>query len=424
MSGKQIDVIIGLQWGDEGKGKIVDYLAEQYDVVCRFQGGPNAGHTLKIDGQKFVLHTVPSGIFRSNIMNIIGNGVVIDPITLTKELDNLRNLGIDYKARMKVSRKAHLILPTHRMLDLASESSKGVEKIGSTLKGIGPTYMDKTGRNGLRMGDLFKSNFKELYNKLKEKHIALAKQFGKVEYDLAGEEEKWFQCVETIKELEQIDCEYYINNAIEAGKKILAEGAQGSLLDIDHGTYPYVTSSNTITAGVCSGLGVAPNKIGEVIGITKAYCTRVGSGPFPTELHDETGEKIRQEGNEFGSTTGRPRRCGWIDLPTLQYSVMLNGVTQLVMTKLDVLNNFETLRAAVSYKIDGAETNVVPYDLDSDIECTYKDYKGWKSSLENITETENLPVEAWVFITDIEKRLGVPFTIISTGPEREKLILR
>lgn len=424
MSGKQIDVIIGLQWGDEGKGKIVDFLAEQYDMVCRFQGGPNAGHTLKIDGQKFVLHTVPSGIFRPHIMNIIGNGVVIDPITLTKELENLTAIGIDYKSRMKVSRKAHLILPSHRLLDLASEASKGVEKIGSTLKGIGPTYMDKTGRNGLRMGDIQKANFRELYNKLKDKHLALAKQFGKVDYDLAAEEEKWFRCIEYIKGLEQVDCEYYINQAVENGKKILAEGAQGSLLDIDHGTYPFVTSSNTITAGVCSGLGIAPNKIGEVIGITKAYCTRVGSGPFPTELLDETGEKLRQEGHEFGSTTGRPRRCGWIDLPTLQYSVMLNGVTQLVMTKLDVLNSFETIRAAVAYEIDGKETHLVPFDLETATNPVYKDYKGWKTSLDNITETENLPVDAWVFITDIEKRLGVPFTIISTGPERERLILR
>jgi len=424
MSGKQIDVIIGLQWGDEGKGKIVDFLAEQYDIVCRFQGGPNAGHTLKIDGQKFVLHTVPSGIFRPHIMNIIGNGVVIDPITLTKELEDLTAIGIDYKSRMKMSRKAHLILPSHRLLDLASEAAKGVEKIGSTLKGIGPTYMDKTGRNGLRIGDISKANFRELYGKLKDKHLALAKQFGKVEYDLDAEEEKWFRCIEHIKGLEQVDCEYYINQAIENGKKILAEGAQGSLLDIDHGTYPFVTSSNTITAGVCSGLGIAPNKIGEVIGITKAYCTRVGSGPFPTELLDETGEQLRQEGHEFGSTTGRPRRCGWIDLPTLQYSVMLNGVTQLVMTKLDVLNSFETIKAAIAYDIDGERTNLVPFDLETATNPVYKDYKGWKTSLDNITETENLPVDAWVFITDIEKRLGVPFTIISTGPEREKLILR
>lgn len=424
MSRKQVDVIIGLQWGDEGKGKIVDYLAEQYDIVCRFQGGPNAGHTLKIDGNKFVLHTVPSGIFRSNIINIIGNGVVIDPITLSKELDNLKNLNINYLKSLKVSRKAHLILPTHRLLDLASESFKGHEKIGSTLKGIGPTYMDKTGRNGLRVGDLNNPNFFQMYNKLKEKHLALAKQFGTVEYDLEGEEQKWFSCLEQLKQLEQIDCEYYINNAITKGKKILAEGAQGSLLDIDYGTYPYVTSSNTITAGVCSGLGIAPNKIGEVIGITKAYCTRVGSGRFPTELNDEVGEKLRAEGHEFGATTGRPRRCGWIDIPTLQLSVMLNGVTQLVVTKMDVLNNFEKIYAATSYEVNGVETNQVPFDMETITRPIYKEYKGWMSSLENINETENLPVDAWIYITDLEKKLGVPFSIISTGPEREKIILR
>lgn len=424
MSRKHVDVIIGLQWGDEGKGKIVDYLAEQYDIVCRFQGGPNAGHTLKIDGNKFVLHTVPSGIFRKNIINVIGNGVVIDPITLSKELDNLKKLGVDYLSRLKVSKKAHLILPTHRLLDLASEASKGVEKIGSTLKGIGPTYMDKTGRNGLRVGDLAGSGFMEKYQKLKEKHLALARQFGEIEYDLEGEEKKWMACLEDLKNLESIDCEYYINNAINAGKKILAEGAQGSLLDIDFGTYPYVTSSNTITAGVCSGLGIAPNKIGEVIGITKAYCTRVGSGPFPTELNDEVGERLRAEGNEFGATTGRPRRCGWIDLPTLHLSVLLNGVTQLVITKLDVLNNFEKIYAATAYEINGKETNMVPFDMNTITRPVYKEYKGWLSSLDTITETENLPVGAWIFITDIEKKLGVPFSIISTGPEREKLILR
>lgn len=424
MSGKNIDVIIGLQWGDEGKGKIVDYLAEQYDIVCRFQGGPNAGHTLKIDGNKFVLHTVPSGIFRKNIINVIGNGVVIDPVTLVKELDNLTASGVDFKNRLKISRKAHLILPSHRLLDMASEASKGREKIGSTLKGIGPTYMDKTGRNGLRMGDLNDPDFLSKYQKLKDKHLTLAQQYNSVDFDLEGEEQKWMECIRQIKEIEQIDSEYFINDALNAGKKVLAEGAQGSLLDIDHGTYPYVTSSNTITAGVCSGLGVAPNKIGEVIGITKAYCTRVGSGPFPTELNDATGEKLRAEGNEFGATTGRPRRCGWIDLPALKYSVILNGVTQLVMTKLDVLNNFDKLYAATAYEINGKKTEQVPYNMESISKPDYKEYKGWNSSLENIKETENLPVEAWVFITDIEKRLGVPFTIISTGPEREKLILR
>ena len=332
----KIDVILGLQWGDEGKGKIVDYLADNYDIVARFQGGPNAGHTLKFDGQKHVLHTVPSGIFRNDLINIIGNGVVIDPITLEKEISKLKEANVAYHDRLFVSRKAHLILPTHRYIDAATEASKGVQKIGSTLKGIGPTYMDKTGRNGMRVGDIMLPNFQARYNSLKEKHMGILKLYPDIAFDLKAEEDRWFASLETLRSLQKIDCEYYINNALTKGQKVLAEGAQGSMLDIDFGTYPYVTSSNTITAGVCNGLGVAPSTIGEVIGITKAYCTRVGSGPFPTELEDETGDFLRKEGGEFGATTGRPRRCGWIDLPQLYYTIMLNGVTQLVMTKIDV----------------------------------------------------------------------------------------
>jgi adenylosuccinate synthase len=424
MSGKQVDVLIGLQWGDEGKGKIVDCLAEKYDIVCRFQGGPNAGHTLKINNQKFVLHTVPSGIFRAHIINVIGNGVVIDPVVLQKELTGLKEIGVQYKDNLKLSRKAHLILPTHRLLDLASETSKGHEKIGSTLKGIGPTYMDKTGRNGLRTGDIHQSDFRTRYEALKEKHLHLAKQFVPVEFDLDAAEAQFFDSIEFIRSIEQIDCEYYLNKAIHAGKKILAEGAQGSMLDIDFGTYPYVTSSSTISAGVCTGLGIPPGKIGDVIGITKAYCTRVGSGPFPTELNDETGERIRQEGHEFGATTGRPRRCGWIDIPALKYSIMINGVTQLVITKLDVLNIFDEIKAGVAYQYNGNETDTLPYDLNTAIQPIWKSYKGWKESLDDVREYEDFPVEAWVYITELEKQLGVPVTIVSTGPEREKLVVK
>ena len=322
-----VDVILGLQWGDEGKGKIVDYLADKYDLVCRFQGGPNAGHTIVIGKDKYVLHTIPSGIFRSNISNIIGNGVVIDPITFKKELDKLDAANVAYQNNLLIAKKAHLIIPSHRWLDAASEASKGKAKIGSTLKGIGPTYMDKTGRNGLRIGDLFSPDFQSKYDALKVKHMGILKGYPEVDFDIATEEKKWFECIEKLKTIPTIDCEYYINDAIKAGKRVLAEGAQGSMLDIDFGTYPFVTSSNTITAGVCTGLGIAPQNIGEVIGITKAYCTRVGSGPFPTELHDATGEKLRKLGHEFGATTGRPRRCGWNDIPQLKYTIMLNGVT-------------------------------------------------------------------------------------------------
>lgn len=420
-----VDVILGLQWGDEGKGKIVDYLANQYDIVARFQGGPNAGHTLKFDGKKYVLHTIPSGVFRPNLLNLIGNGVVIDPITLQKELESLEVAEVDYKNRLLVSRKAHLILPTHRYLDAASENAKGKEKIGSTLKGIGPTYMDKTGRNGLRVGDLTSPNFEKKYQALRQKHLHLAGLYPKVDFDIEAEEKKWLASIEVLKGLHTVDGEYFINEQINAGKKILAEGAQGSMLDIDFGTYPFVTSSNTVTAGVCVGLGVAPSQIGEVIGITKAYCTRVGSGPFPTELFDEQGEFLRKEGAEFGATTGRPRRCGWIDIPQLNYTIMVNGVTQLVVTKIDVLNQLETLQAATAYNIDGEEHKQLPYDLcDLEITPILKAYTGWQASLDHVTTFNEMPAEAKLYVEALEKLLNVPITMISTGPERNKLITR
>lgn len=420
-----VDVILGLQWGDEGKGKIVDCLAGNYDVVARFQGGPNAGHTLKFDGKKFVLHTVPSGIFRENLINVIGNGVVIDPITLSKELAKLEEAEVDYLDRLLVSKKAHLILPTHRHIDAASENAKGKAKIGSTLKGIGPTYMDKTGRNGLRVGDILLDNFQEKYNALKEKHQTLLNLYPPVDFDLEAEEAKWFKSIEQLRKLKHIDGEYYINQALQSGKRVLAEGAQGSMLDIDFGTYPFVTSSNTVTAGVCNGLGISPSKIGQVIGITKAYCTRVGSGPFPTELEDETGELLRKEGGEFGATTGRPRRCGWLDVPQLQYTIMLNGVTQLVVTKIDVLNQFDEIEIATKYEYNGQESTQLPYDLcNIAVKPIYTAFKGWNSSLDNITDYEELPEAARQYIENLENELGAPISMISTGPERKKLIFR
>ena len=422
----KIDVILGLQWGDEGKGKIVDFLAEQYDIVARFQGGPNAGHTLKFGGQKYVLHTIPSGIFRENLVNVIGNGVVIDPLVFRRELQFLEKSGVEFKTRLLVSRKAHLILPTHRWLDAASEAHKGKAKIGSTLKGIGPTYMDKTGRNGLRVGDIeHAATFREKYEGLKTKHLELLKIYPDVPFDLETEEQNWFESLADLRALPFVDTEYLINDALTAGKKVLAEGAQGSMLDIDFGTYPFVTSSNTITAGVCTGLGVAPQRIGRVIGITKAYCTRVGSGPFPTELDNETGESLRKEGAEFGSTTGRPRRCGWIDLPQLRYTILLNGVTELCMTKIDVLNIFEAISAATHYQFDGQTSENLPFDMGTTI-CApvLKNYAGWKTSLDEAKTFDQLPAEARAFIADLEAYLGVPFSMISTGPEREKLIVR
>ncbi len=420
-----IDVILGLQWGDEGKGKIVDFMAEKYDIVARFQGGPNAGHTLILDGKKYVLHTVPSGIFRENQINLIGNGVVIDPVTFKRELENLDLAGVSYQDRLLIAKKAHLIIPTHRFLDAASEASKGKEKIGSTLKGIGPTYMDKTGRNGLRVGDLLLPDFMTKYATLKQKHMKLLEQFPPVAFDLAGEEQKWMESIETIRNMQLVDGEYYINHAIADGKKILAEGAQGSMLDIDFGTYPFVTSSNTITAGVCSGLGVAPQKIGEVIGIMKAYCTRVGSGPFPTELHDVMGDYLRKVGHEFGATTGRPRRCGWIDLPQLKYTIMLNGVTQIAMTKIDVLNDLEFISVATHYEYDGRETDQLPFDLTSEVvEPVYEVFQGWKSDTGTESDFDQLPEALKQYTLALENLLKTPITMISTGPERERLILR
>ncbi|RMG81138.1 MAG: adenylosuccinate synthase [Bacteroidetes bacterium] len=421
----KVDVILGLQWGDEGKGKIVDYLAKDYNLVARFQGGPNAGHTLKFDGKKFVLHTIPSGIFRPNLTNLIGNGVVIDPITLEKEIEGLRAVHVAYKDRLFVSKKAHLILPTHRWLDAASEAAKGKEKIGSTLRGIGPTYMDKTGRNGLRVGDVSLDDFKARYNALKEKHLGLLKLYPEIDFDLESEEKKWFESLETLCELTHVDGEYFINNALKSGQKVLAEGAQGSMLDIDFGTYPFVTSSNTVTAGVCNGLGIAPAKIGEVMGISKAYCTRVGAGPFPTELHDETGDFLRKEGGEFGATTGRPRRCGWIDLVQLKYTLMLNGVTQLVVTKIDVLNRFDEIKSAVAYDLNGKKTDQLPYDLTAgDLRPVYESSPGWQTPLDNVADFEDMPENLKAFIQMLENKLEVPVTMVSTGPERHKLVLR
>lgn len=420
----KVDVILGLQWGDEGKGKIVDYLAKDYQVVARFQGGPNAGHTLKIDGKKYVLHTVPSGIFRQNVLNVIGNGVVIDPITLKKELDKLNEANVPYLDRLFVSQKAHLILPTHRMLDAASEASKGKEKIGSTLKGIGPTYMDKTGRNGLRVGDIFKDDFEQCYQKLKDKHHGLLKMYPNIEFDLATEEANFKEAIKVLKTLKQVNCEYFINQQLADGKRVLAEGAQGSMLDVEYGTYPYVTSSNTITAGVCTGLGVSPHKIGEVIGITKAYCTRVGGGPFPTELEDEVGERLRKEGAEFGATTGRPRRCGWIDIPQLKYTIMLNGVTQLVLTKIDILNHFENISAATHYDINGTQTDQVPFDYSDKIKPIYQSYPGWMTSLDGVHQFDAMPANLKSYVKQMEEVLDTKVTLVSTGPEREALVHR
>lgn len=419
-----VDVLLGLQWGDEGKGKIVDYLAEDYDIIARFQGGPNAGHTLKIDNQKFVLHTIPSGIFRKNQVNIIGNGVVIDPITLEREINGLWELNIPVEQRLLMAEKAHLILPTHRLLDAASEASKGKEKIGSTLKGIGPTYMDKTGRNGLRVGEIFEPDFENRYKKLKQKHLHLAKIYPGVDFDLDAEEEKWFASLECIRKIPQINCEYYLNEALTNGKKILAEGAQGSMLDINYGTYPYVTSSSTISAGVCIGLGIAPKHLGEVIGITKAYCTRVGGGPFPTELFDENGTKLQKEGNEFGATTGRPRRCGWIDLIQLKYTCMINGVSQLILTKLDVMDVFEEIQACVSYSIDGTSTSHLPLVLDEKITPENTHFKGWNSSTKELTVYGDLPSQAQDYIRFIEEFLNIPIRLVSVGPEREKILVK
>lgn len=419
----KVDVLLGLQWGDEGKGKIVDVLTPQYDIIARFQGGPNAGHTLEFEGVKHVLHTIPSGIFHGNVINLIGNGVVIDPVVFQKELEKLAPFNIDVKKRLIVSRKAHLILPTHKLLDAASEASKGKNKIGSTLKGIGPTYMDKTGRNGLRVGDIFLPSFKEKYNALVEKHLNMLKHYDGFEYNLAELEGSWMEGIEILKGLTAVDSEQYLNEAMKSGKKILAEGAQGTMLDIDFGTYPFVTSSNTVTAGTCTGLGIAPSKIGDVIGIFKAYCTRVGSGPFPTELEDEVGEKIRQEGREFGSTTGRPRRCGWIDLPAMKYAIMINGVTELAMMKADVLDTFDTIRACTKYKVDGVEQDYMPYDIDGvTIEPVYEDIPGWNKDLTGLTSFADAPEALKNYVKYLEQHLQVPVTTVSVGPDRKQTL--
>lgn len=421
----KIDVILGLQWGDEGKGKIVDYLANDYDIVARFQGGPNAGHTLQFDGHKYVLHTVPSGIFRPHLINLIGNGVVLDPVVFARELTSLSESGVSFTDRLLLSRKAHLILPTHRWLDAASEAQKGKAKIGSTLKGIGPTYMDKTGRNGLRIGDIEMPQFMEHYEALKAKHLQLLKIYPEIAFDLETEEKRWFESLEVLRSLQKVNSEYYLSDAMKAGKRILAEGAQGAMLDVDFGTYPFVTSSNTITAGVCTGLGVSPQTIGRVIGITKAYCTRVGGGPFPTEEDNETGERLRKEGFEFGSTTGRPRRCGWIDLPQLKYTILLTGTTEICMTKIDVLNVFESVKAATHYHYAGAEHTELPFDLcNMEIEPIFQEFEGWQCALDEAQEFDLLPEPAKKFLAFLESYLEVPISMISTGPEREKLIIR
>jgi len=416
----KVDVILGLQWGDEGKGKIVDVLSPDYDIIARFQGGPNAGHTLEFNGIKHVLHNIPSGIFRKNTLNIVGNGVVLDPVIFMKEIQKLEDMGIDPTENLVISRKAHLILPSHRTLDAASEHSKGKTKIGSTLKGIGPTYMDKTGRNGIRVGDI-ETDLKAKYKNLVEKHKKLLSLYD-FEYNIEEEEKAWFEAVEKMKAYRFIDAEHVINKSLKEGKPVLAEGAQGTMLDIDFGSYPYVTSSNTICAGTCTGLGIAPSKIGEVLGIFKAYCTRVGSGPFPTELLDETGEFMRKEGNEFGATTGRPRRCGWIDIVALKYAIMLNGVTQLVMTKADVLDKFDKIYAATAYKRKNEMLYDFPYHLDDDIEPVYEVFEGWKTDLTKITSKEEFPKNLQSYINFLEKELEVPVKFVSVGPDREQII--
>ncbi|WP_420572559.1 adenylosuccinate synthase [Kordia sp.] len=421
-----VDLLLGLQWGDEGKGKIVDVLTANYDIIARFQGGPNAGHTLEFDGIKHVLRTIPSGIFHETATNVIGNGVVIDPVVFKKELDGLAKFNIDIKTKLIISRKAHLILPTHRLLDAASEASKGKAKIGSTLKGIGPTYMDKTGRNGIRVGDLELDNWKDKYRALTNKHEAMINFYNvDVQYDLEEMETEFFEAVEVLKTLQFIDSEEYIYQAQKNGKTILAEGAQGSLLDIDFGTYPFVTSSNTTAAGACTGLGVAPNKVKDVFGIFKAYTTRVGSGPFPTELFDEVGSEMARIGNEFGAVTGRPRRCGWLDLVALKYATQVNGVTQLMMMKGDVLSGFKTLKVCTAYKYKGETISHLPYNIEAEnVEPIYTEFNGWKEDLTKMTDPSQFPKELNDYIDFLEKELEIPIKIVSVGPDRTQTIHR
>ena len=421
-----VDLLLGLQWGDEGKGKIVDVLTRDYDIIARFQGGPNAGHTLEFDGIKHVLHTIPSGIFHKNAINVVGNGVVIDPVIFKKELDNLEKFNIDIAAKLLISRKAHLILPTHRLLDAASETAKGKAKIGSTLKGIGPTYMDKTGRNGMRVGDLEFPDWKDKYRALANKHESMIDYYNvDIQYDLKELEEEFCEGIEALKKLQFIDSEQYVFDAMASGKKILAEGAQGSLLDIDFGTYPYVTSSNTTAAGACTGLGVAPGKIGSVLGIFKAYTTRVGSGPFPTELFDKDGETMGRVGNEFGATTGRPRRCGWLDLVALKYAVQINGVTDLMMMKADVLSGFEKIKVCTAYEYNGKQIEHLPYNIQEDkVKPVYTELKGWSKDLTKMTKAEELPATLNEYIAFLEAQLNVPIKIVSVGPDRLQTIHR
>jgi adenylosuccinate synthase len=418
----KLDVLLGLQWGDEGKGKIVDVLASKYNVIARFQGGPNAGHSLEFNDIKHVLHTIPSGVFRADTINIIGNGVVIDPVIFMEEINELKEMNIDITKNLYISKRAHLILPSHRILDAASEAAKGKTKIGSTLKGIGPTYMDKTGRNGLRIGDIINPGFKEKYTFLTNKHKDLINQY-KFEYSNSEYEEKWFEGIELIKSFKLIESEHVINQYLKEEKLILAEGAQGTLLDIDFGSYPFVTSSNTICAGACTGLGVAPNTIGNVIGIFKAYCTRVGSGPFATELENEEGELLRKQGHEFGATTGRPRRCGWLDLPALKYAVMLNGVTELVITKADVLSGFNEIKICTGYKLNNKELDYLPYEINEPIEPIYKVFKGWKEDISKINNLEDLPMEFKDYLKYLENEVEVPIKVISVGPNRDETIM-
>ena len=421
----KVDVVLGLQWGDEGKGKVVDVLTPRYPVVARFQGGPNAGHSLHFGSDSFVLHTVPSGIFREGTLNIIGNGVVVDPVILLEEIQAIEKLlKADISGRLVISKRAHLILPTHRMLDAASEAAKGKSKIGSTLKGIGPAYMDKTGRNGLRFGDLILPGFQEKYAALKEKHLGMLSLYPGFSFDISEYEKQWMAAVEALKRFPITDTEFTLNECLNEGNPVLAEGAQGSLLDIEFGSYPFVTSSNTLTAGACVGLGVAPSRIGRVYGIFKAYCTRVGSGPFPTELFDETGERIRQEGHEFGATTGRPRRCGWLDLVALKYAVMVNDVSELIMMKSDVLDEFDTIKVATSYLVDGKETEQYPYDGGQNVVPVYREFKGWKKDISGIRTYNDLPEELKAYISFIEVETGVPVGIVSVGADREATIFR
>ncbi|MCK4852775.1 MAG: adenylosuccinate synthase [Bacteroidales bacterium] len=417
----KIDVLLGLQWGDEGKGKLVDVMTPEYDVIARFQGGPNAGHTLEFNNIKHITHNIPSGVFREKSINIIGNGVVLDPIIFKQEINEIKALNVELGHRLKISRKAHLIMPTHRVLDAASEAAKGKTKIGSTLKGIGPAYMDKTGRNGLRVGDIESPDFLDKYKFLTNKHLQLLKQYD-FEFNLGEYEAGWMEGIEAIKSFDLVNGEYLINQYLKEGKSILGEGAQGSMLDIDFGSYPFVTSSNTICAGACIGLGLAPQKIGRVIGVFKAYCTRVGSGPFPTELDNELGESLREYGAEYGATTGRPRRCGWLDLPTLKYSIMLSGVTELNMTKSDVLTHFDSLQVCTAYKVNGIETQELPFDINQPVEPVYTEMPVWKEDISKMRRKEELPVEMLDYLKFIEAEVNTPISVISVGADRKQFV--